>query len=144
MSVRARLWSRPIMAYRLVAGVTIFWLIFTIHTLIGVNIQTSYGYSYCYYDAGSYAIFSAMYAIVFNYLLPPTLMIIFGFLTIINVRRVQKQVHQNRATAQIHQKDRHLLRMLLFQVLVNVVFTISPGAYQVCVFSTEKMIVNGI
>ena len=38
MSARARAWSQPHVAYRLVAGVSIFWTIVCIHAMIGSKI----------------------------------------------------------------------------------------------------------
>lgn len=132
MSVRARQWSRPAFAYRMIAIVTLVWIIYSIHALVGSNIQTAYGYSYCFIDSGIYGLFNAFSAIILNYTLPPLLMTIFGVLTICNVRRAQRQVQLTGRVMQMHKKDRYLLRMLLFQVLVNVVFTIPPAVAQVC------------
>ena len=131
MRPRARQWSRPAIAYRLIATVSLLWIIYSIHVLIGANIQTAYGYSYCFIDSGAYGLFNAISAILVNYILPPLLMTTLGLLTIYNVQHAQRQVHLTGGGMQMQQKDRYLLRMLLFQVLVNVVFTIPPAVVQV-------------
>ena len=131
MSPRARQWSRPSIAYRLIAIMFLVWSIYSVHALVGSNIQIAYGYAYCFIDSGTYGLFNALTAIIFNYTLPPLLMTILGLLTIYNVRRAQRQVHLTGGIAPMHQKDRHLLRMLLFQVLINVIFAIPPAIGQV-------------
>lgn len=131
MSTKVRQWSRPSTAYRLLILVSLLWIIYAIHALVGSNIQTANGYSYCFIDSGVYSYFNAVSAIIFHYIVPPTLMMTLGLLTIVNVRRAQMRVHLTRGPLQMQQKDRHLLRMLLFQVLVSVVFTIPPSVFQV-------------
>lgn len=130
-STKVRGWSRPRYAYRLIAGVSIFWIVFSIHSFIGSVIYYAPGYSYCYIQQGPYTFFIALYSIIMNYLLPPILMIVFGILTIVNVRNTQRQTRPTIESGYMHRKDRYLLRMLLFQVLMNITFTIPPGIYQV-------------
>lgn len=131
LDARARLRSQPRFAYRSMICVSLFWILFSIHSLFGSTISLRSGITQCYLQPGSYTLFIALYSIIINYLLPPTLMAIFGLLTIINIRQTQRQIHPMRRTGYIHRKDRHLLRMLLFQVLVNIICTIPGGAYQV-------------
>jgi hypothetical protein len=131
-SVRVRSWSQPRFAYRSIAAVSIFWILFSIHALIGSTINSLPGYSYCYLKQGSYTVFVALYSVIINYLLPPILMTVIGLLTIMNVRRTQRRIHPRIGHGYMQRKDRHLLRMLLFQVLVDVVFNIPAGVYQVC------------
>lgn len=139
MNARVRSWSRPYVAYRMIAVVTLFWVIFSIHPLIGAIIYQSPGQSYCYIQDGVYAIFVAFYSVICNYLLPPILMAVFGLLTIINIRRTRRRVQTAPGLAPMAQKDRYLFQMLIFQVLVNIIFTIPAGVYQVhlnwCFFS---------
>jgi len=131
LNVRPRAWSHPRFAYRVIVGVSTFWMLFSIHAMFGSTIYSGPGYAYCFIEPGSYALFVTLYAVIINYLLPPTLMVILGLLTIINVRQIQRQVHSMASQRYMQRKDRHLLRMLLFQVLANVIFTIPPGAFQV-------------
>ncbi|CAF1317992.1 unnamed protein product [Adineta steineri] len=128
---RARSWSQPRFAYRSIACVSLFWILFSIHSLFGSTISSRLGYTQCYIQPGSYTLFVALYSIIINYLLPPTLMAIFGLLTIANIRKTQTRIHPMTRAGYLHRKDRHLLRMLLFQVLVNIICAIPGGAYQV-------------
>ena len=126
-----RWWSQPRFAYRLVAVVSTFWMLFSIHAFFGSIIYSTAGYSFCYTQEGSYRLFVTFYAVVLNYLLPPILMTILGLLTIINVRQVQRRIRPEMNGGYVQRKDRYLLRMLLFQVLVNVMFNIPLAVYQV-------------
>ena len=130
-SARVRTWSHPRIAYRLIVGVIVLGMLASIHILVGVTILLEPTGPFCFLEHGAYAIFAAFYSIIINYLLPPTLMTIFDLLTIANVRQAQRQVRPIAAGGYTQGKDRHLLRMLLFQVLISIIFTIPPGAYQV-------------
>lgn len=92
-NVTVRTWSRPRIAYRLIAGVTLFWILFSVHTLIGTTILPSALGAICYVQPGTYTLFVAIYLITFNYSLPTILMVIFGLLTIANIRKTQRQIH---------------------------------------------------
>lgn len=131
LNVNIRLWSQPRFAYRWIAVVSIFWTIFSVHALFGSNIYHRMSGSFCTVQPGSYTLFLAIYSIICLYLLPPILMGILGVLTILNVRRVQRRIFPRTNRGRMQRKDRHLLRMLLFQVLVNIIFTVPRGVFQV-------------
>lgn len=126
-----RAWSCPRIAYRLIAGVTIFWIVFSVHTLIGISIIPSALGAICYVQPGIYTLFVAIYLIIFNYSLPPILMVTFGLLTVANIRRTRRQIHPQARTQYAQRKDRYLLHMLFFQMLVNIICTIPAGVFQV-------------
>lgn len=75
--------------------------------------------------------FFIVYSIMINYLLPPFLMATLGLLTIFNVRKAQRRAQPGINREYSHRKDRYLLRMLLFQVIVHVIFTIPIAVHQV-------------
>ena len=131
LKAKFRPWSQPRVAYRLIAVVSIFWVLFSSHAFFGSTIYFGLAGSYCYVQKGSYSLFITVYSICLNYLLPIILTIILGLLTIINVRQTQRRVRPTINGRYIQRKDRYLLRMLLFQVLVNTVFTLPLGAFQV-------------
>ncbi|CAF1489618.1 unnamed protein product [Adineta steineri] len=136
LSVRTRSWSQPRFAWRAIVCTSIFWIIFSIHAIIGTTIYTESGYSFCYIEQGTYTIFLTLYITIINYLLPPIIMTILGMLTIFNVRRTQRRVHSITTNhGYTHRKDLHLLHMLLFQVLGNVIFTIPTSVYEVLFLS---------
>lgn len=132
-SLRAkfRSWSRPRIAYRLIAAVSIFWVLFSSHAFFGSTIYSGLAGPYCYIQKGSYSLFITVYAICLNYLLPTILMVVLGLLTMINVRRTQGRVRPTINGGYMQRKDRYLLRMLLFQVLVNTIFILPLAAFQV-------------
>ncbi len=133
MSTNVRAWSQARFAYRSIIAVSIFWTLLSSHNFYGATMVSGPGYLYCYIEKGTYTVFVALYSVIFHYLLPPLLMIILGLLTILNVRRTQRQVRPVAGHGYTHRKDLHLLRMLLFQVLVNIIFTIPAGVFQVSV-----------
>ena len=142
LNVNNRLWSTPRFAYRLIAVVSIFWILFSIHAFFGSKIYYAFGYSFCSIEEGSYSLFVILYSIIINYLLPPILMVIFGLLTIINVRQTQKRVLGRIANGPMQRKDQYLLYMLLFQVLASVIFTIPMAVYQVLNTSFIPLFIN--
>ena len=104
-------------------------MLFSIHVFVGVTITPGPPGPFCYIEPGPYTLFAALYSIIINYSLPPILMTVFGLLTIANVRQAQRHARSIVAGGYTQRKDRHLLHMLLFQVLISVIFTIPPGAY---------------
>jgi hypothetical protein len=131
LNVNVRLWSQPRVAYRSIAVISIFWIIFSTHGFYGAVIYNESTYSYCYFRQGAYTLFLTLYLIIINYLLPPILMTILGLFTIVNVQRTQRRVRPTRGIGCMQRKDRYLLRMLLFQVLIIAIFTIPLGVFQV-------------
>lgn len=130
-NTNVRSWSHPRLAYRLIAGVSTFWILFSIHALVGSTVYIARGQPYCIAGQGSYSFFLALYSIICIFLLPSILMLIFGLLTIINVQQAQRRIQPTGGRGYVQRKDRHLLRMLIFQVLVTVLFTVPYGAFQV-------------
>ncbi|CAF1279099.1 unnamed protein product [Adineta steineri] len=74
----------------------------------------------------NYQLFFTIFTLVFTSLLPPFFMIIFGLQTIFNVRKLRRQVApqtNNTRTDRLRSKDRQMIRMLLFQVLLTIICT---------------------
>jgi hypothetical protein len=72
-----------------------------------------------------YDIAFSVFYILFTCLLPPFFMTIFGLLTIFNARKLRTQVAPQTNDARnerLRSKDRQMIRMLLFQVLLDVIF----------------------
>lgn len=106
-------------------------MVVSIHAFFGSTIYSALYHSYCYIQEGSYGVFTIVYSISFMYLLPTTLMIILGLRTVINVRQAQRRVRSTLGERYMQRNDRYLLRVLLFLVLVNVVFTIPLAIDQI-------------
>jgi hypothetical protein len=73
-----------------------------------------------------YDISFSLFYIFFTCLIPPTLMIIFGLKTILNVRKLRSQVapqSDNTRNERLRSKDRQMIKMLLFQVVLTIICT---------------------
>ena len=73
-----------------------------------------------------YDISFSIFYILFTCLFLPFLMIIFGVKTIFNVRKLRRQVipqNINARNKHLYSKDRQMIQMLLFQVLMTAIFT---------------------
>jgi hypothetical protein len=103
-----------------------------LHICFLFNIQTSSSSLTCYANPGIYQVFSDLQYLIFYALGPPILMLIFGLLTIKNIRRNRRLVQptanvQNQSN--INRRDNQLLTMLLLQVMIIIIFTL-PFAIQ--------------
>lgn len=95
--------------------VIIFWTIATIHMPIFTIIQSNqctmlYAYNLAF----------SIYAVVFAGTVPPILMSIFSLITIHNLHSIHMR---NSIVRRIQQRDIHLIRMLIAQVIVYVLTT---------------------
>jgi hypothetical protein len=91
LTIRIRQYSTRRVAYVAVAIMTLFWMIFHIHTLIYINIYQSGPYSYsCSYAPGSYIVFVNYYQLVVRGLFAPLLMLFFSLLTVKNIRSAHR------------------------------------------------------
>lgn len=100
-------------AVKLLFLMTAAWPIFSIHILILTELRGAT----CAL-IGLYKLIYAIYQITLVGILPPTLMIIFSSLTIRRLR----QRHETQTRAK--QRDRQLMRMVIAEVLVNVITSI--------------------
>ncbi|CAF0825404.1 unnamed protein product [Didymodactylos carnosus] len=84
----------------------------------------------CYGRKGFYRIFADFFYLACYSLCPTLVMVVFGVLTITNVRKIHRQVSTTAtANVRLKRKDRQLILMLLFQVIVIIV-TILPLTIQ--------------
>ncbi len=87
----------------------------------------------CYGQKGIYRTFKSFWYIVFYSLCPSSLMFLFGFLTLIQLRQQRQVAHR---TQEINQRvrytrtDRQLLHMLVGQSLVIIIATLPFTVYQ--------------
>lgn len=138
--VRMRQRSNRRWARRAIAGVTIFTLVFHVHVFSRVNMQTSpLGFSRCYYDAGIYSLFISYYSITFSGLAPPLLLIIFGFLTLRNIRSARVNTVIVRSSF-LQSKDRQFVSMLLSEMAIYVLFSAIPPSFLVYTATTSSQI----
>lgn len=135
-----RKWSDTHFIGICISSLTLFWILFHIHALFYTNI-----YKYdeniliCASNSGIYSIFIRFYSLIFNGILPPLLMIIFGLLTIKNIRRIRRiDIHMNVLTNKIrmisfsrlfHKKDRQMIIMLLAELIIYICFSSISSIY---------------
>ncbi len=82
-----RQWSTRRVAYVAITGMTLFWMIFQIHTLIYINIHHISGTYYsCTYTPGIYTVFTDYYQLIVREIFATLLMLIFGLLTVKNLQ----------------------------------------------------------
>jgi hypothetical protein len=105
------------------------------HVLFLFGIQTSSTSTTCYALPGSYRVFSDLQYLIFYALGPPILMLLFGLLTLKNLRRNRRLVMPTMNTPQqlklnsTKKRDSQLLVMLLLQIMIIIIFTV-PFAIQ--------------
>jgi hypothetical protein len=116
-------------AYRIIACLTIIFILCYCHILILYNIQTSTNSSnrlqnYCYPQRGPYRTFSDSQILIQFSLLPPILMSVFVILIIKNIRASHKRIANTfvvQQNARIKKRDIQLSKMLLLQVIITIV-----------------------
>lgn len=132
-NVDTRLYSSRRLAYLLIGGSTVFWLLFNIHILIKANLQqVAPFYFVCYYDFSVvYLNFVNYSAAVFNCVFF-LLTIIFSAFSVKNIRRIRAIPRQQRREARsMTKKDFQLLRCLFAQNIAYIVLSSFLNIYSV-------------
>lgn len=118
-----------------IASFVCFLSYFHILFLFGIQTRPNSTSVTCYAQTGVYRIISDLQYLIFYALGPPILMLIFGILTLNNLRRnrrlvmPQSQNNSSSLSQSSKKRDAQLLVMLLFQVLIIIIFTL-PFAIQ--------------
>ena len=126
------------LAYISITSITLFWLLGHSHILFLLNIiQFAPGVNACYFQSGIYNILMSYYSSIIKGIVVPLLMLILGFWTIRNVRSVGRVAPAPTATGaettvinalrSVHSKDRQLLRILLVDISIYIIFTLLPS-----------------
>ncbi|CAF1097263.1 unnamed protein product [Adineta steineri] len=115
-----------------IIGMCLFWSVFHIHALIFTQI-VQYGTNYfvCIRQPGVYSEFVTYYSLVVTGCLPPTLMAIFGFWAVKNIRQMRR-VRHNASTIgtgtvvvggahTLRSKDQQLIRILIIDILSYII-----------------------
>ncbi|UJR11781.1 hypothetical protein I4U23_015961 [Adineta vaga] len=104
---------------------TLICLLMYSHALFLFTIEQSKTKPTCYARTGIYRIFyDFLYATTYSFL-PPLIMIIVGLATIHNIQQIHVHVNIDR----FRRKDRQLVKMLLVQFILTIIFTL-PAALQ--------------
>ncbi|CAF0984637.1 unnamed protein product [Adineta ricciae] len=107
-----RRWSNIKLARWSTIAIILFWFIICIHILVYQDIQ--HGSCGMF---GTYSLIFSIYSIFIIGLIPPLLMLIFGILTMRNLKQIHTtQVH-------LHQRDRQFLAILAAEVIVYLTCT---------------------
>ena len=112
----------------------LFWMIICVHDIIYYDIQISSNGTVhvCSSLPGIYSTFLSFYSILINGLSMPLLMTIFGLLTFYNLKHYRNQIHDNHNIIIIHQRRKEewsILRMLLIQLIVNIILSLPVTIY---------------
>ncbi len=127
-SAAIRSFCRPRTAFRVIIILIIIWTIIPIHLSIFFSNDTGR----CIALPGTYALFYAIYLLIFIGILPLFLMILFSLLAWHNLQLIRSRVRPTDAATignrtrniQIHKRDRDLMKMLSGEVFVYCLTTI--------------------
>lgn len=113
-SARIRAWSSIQMARKLLIIMCIVWMIAGLHLPIFMDIRNGVCWMFDFYK-----FFYPIYQTILVGILPPVLMSVFGFLTIRSLR------HRHVVNTHIRRKDHDLMRMLIAEIIINILTSIS-------------------
>jgi hypothetical protein len=137
-NVDTRLYSSRRLAYFSVGIATGFWLLFSLHALIKVDIQ-HFGpsISFCYYDLEkSYQQFISFSLMLFNTVFCFTLLVL-SAISFKNVRQIRSIPRQQRTRIRaMNKKDFQLLRCLFTHVIVYIICSAFPSSYSIYSIAT--------
>ncbi|UJR19510.1 hypothetical protein I4U23_022640 [Adineta vaga] len=114
--------------------VTVFWSAVHIHSLIFMNLRMlAPGFNACLFQPTLYLAVMSYYPLIVKGVLIPSLMITFGLWTVKNVRTIGRVapipvtvngIAQNNGSRSGHSKDQQLIRMLLTDITIYIIFNI--------------------
>ncbi|CAF1321066.1 unnamed protein product [Adineta steineri] len=128
-----RQWSSPKIALRLIISNVLLWIIIYSQVLIFYDIHNGN----CSPQPGSYGTFFSIYISIDSGILPLSIMLIFGLLTVNNVRQNKRLIKPSIANiydgpvrvSRVSKKDTQLYRMLANQILLFIVLNIFNPCY---------------
>lgn len=132
-NARTRQRSTPRLAYLSIIGVTFIWLLAHIHALVLTDLlQVGPGIFICYYRPGMHISLVSYYSLIIRGILVPLLMIVLGLWSVKNIRNIARVNPPSGVPASgapilrgariSHSKDRQLLKILLIDIVVYIVF----------------------
>ncbi len=138
-SNRLHLFGQPKIAICLIIFISFFWPIIASHILVFLTIKSEQCSAY-----GKYSFIYSIYSCIVAGFLPPILMIIFGFLTVRNLRHIHSRVRPNIIRIiHIHRKDYYLSVMLMCEVIVYLISTI-PYPLQTLYLTVTRDVMKSI
>jgi hypothetical protein len=104
-------------ANRIIIFGALFWFIILSHMPVYSNI--SLGNQFCFYSSSSYVFFISLHNLIISGCILPSLMVIFGLLTLKNIKKIRRHVRIHRRRRRHHYSS----LMLISNVFVSVIFT---------------------
>jgi len=139
-SKRIHSFCKPKIAISLIILMSIAWPMIASHILVLLTIKSGRCGVY-----GNYSLIYSIYSVFFAGFLSPTLMIIFGFLTIRSLHHIHSRVQSNMIRiSQIHKKDYYLVVMLLIEVIVYFISTIPYPIHTLYMTVTRDIIKSSL
>ncbi|UJR07011.1 hypothetical protein I4U23_011300 [Adineta vaga] len=127
-NIQVRHLSSLKIARRVIVGIYIVFLLLLVHLFIYYElVPTSNNGFDCGVSSEEYFVFFNFFVPILCCILPILLMCIFGILILHNVRSVHVRIvpHANNArNDHIRSNDRHMAKMLLFQILITVIMSL--------------------
>ncbi|UJR13150.1 hypothetical protein I4U23_000174 [Adineta vaga] len=125
--IRLRRLSNLSMARKITLFIVLFMCLIHLHVFIFFDIYDSSGLIGCFITSYPYLMFFNFFHSIFTCLLPIIFMLVFGILTIRNIRHVRNRIGPQANTAlneRWRTNDRQLIVMLLFQSLIAIINSI--------------------
>ena len=122
-SIRA--FSRPMIAYRSIVIVTIFWATVSVHGRCGVY--------------GLYGQIFSFYIAVCTGLIPIFSMITFGLLLLKNLPRSRLLVHPANSINQLNRRDVSFIKLVLIEIIIYIICTLTYPAMTIYIQVTSYM-----
>ena len=123
-------------ARRLIIGNFMFWSIIYIQVLIFYEIQNGT----CSFQKGTYSLFFSIYVLIESGIIPPVMMLLFGLLTLHNIRQSRRRTNpisastsaviaQRVKSTRLSKKDLHFSKMLFNQICLMVILNLINPCY---------------
>lgn len=122
------------MAIKFILILTLFWCIVHIHAFFFIVQQKESTKAVCVVQNGTYTLVLSWYGFLIS-VLPPTLTIIFGLRTIINVRRVMLNPE-----SRLYSIDRQLIIIMLSQCFIFIIFRLPLPIYFIYEYITKNSV----
>jgi hypothetical protein len=119
-NVSRRRWSTIKRARLIITVVTLFICISYYHVPLYFRVKMlSNGQLSCIGEssASGYRLFSDIYFVITFCILPPSFMLLFGYLTLKNVRLSKRQIVPTTISTTVRRKDTQIIRMLIIQIV---------------------------
>ncbi|CAF1042696.1 unnamed protein product [Rotaria sordida] len=128
-----RQWSSSKIAIRLIIGSCLFWCLIYIQVIVFYQIQGGG----CSYRNGVYGIIFSVYISIESGILPPLMMLIFGFFTLNNIRKSKRTIRplavgdvvRSGQFAGMSRKDLQFSKMLFNQICLWIILNIPNPCY---------------